>query len=119
MGLIYARGAFEISAIKLVAGLLIAYGIGMPFYLGMDVLVRVFYALGDGNTPFFFSVIGIGINILFDWFLVGGPTPWGNQMPFNFGAPGLVLATVAVNFFTCIALLLKLHFRLRSLPLQE
>ena len=119
VGLIYARGAFEISAIKLVAGLLIAYGIGMPFYLGRDVLVRVFYALGDGNTPFFFSVIGIGINILFDWFLVGGPTPWGNQMPFNFGAPGLVLATVAVNLFTCIALLLKLNFRLGELPLQE
>ena len=30
--------------------LLMAYGIGMPAYLGRDVLVRVFYALGDANN---------------------------------------------------------------------
>jgi putative peptidoglycan lipid II flippase len=29
-----------------------AYWLGMPAYLGRDVLVRVFYALGDVTTPF-------------------------------------------------------------------
>ena len=96
-----------------------AYGLGMPAYLGRDVLVRVFYALGDGNTPFRFSVAGIGLNVMFDWLLVGGPTPWGPQSPFNFGAPGLVLATVAINTLTCLALVLVLQRRLQALPLAH
>jgi len=119
VALIYARGAFDQQAVRLVTGLLMAYGVGMPAYLGRDVLVRVFYALGDGTTPFRLSMAGIGLNVLFDWLLVGGPTPWGPQLPFNFGAPGLVLATVAINLITCVALLLMLQRRLGGLPLRD
>jgi putative peptidoglycan lipid II flippase len=118
VALIYERGAFNASAAALVGGLLMAYGVGMPAYLGRDVLVRVFYALGDGTTPFRFSMAGIGLNAVFDWLLVGGPTPWGLQLPaLNFGAPGLVLATVGVNLLTCLGLLLALQRRLGGLPL--
>ena len=117
VALVYERGAFDANAAQLVTALLMAYGLGMPAYLGRDVLVRVFYALGDGNTPFRFSVAGIGLNVLFDWFLVGGPTPWGPQSPVNFGAPGLVLATVAINTLTCLALVIVLQRRLQALPL--
>lgn len=117
VALVYERGAFGAQAAQLVTALLMAYGLGMPAYLGRDVLVRVFYALGDGTTPFRFSVAGIGLNVIFDWLLVGGPTPWGPQSPFNFGAPGLVLATVAINTLTCAALLLMLQRRLQDLPL--
>ena len=63
--------------------------------------------------------IGIGLNVVFDWLLVGGPTPWGNQSPFNFGAPGLVLATVAINLLTCLALLVALQQRISGLPLRR
>ena len=119
VALFYARGAFESNAINLVSGLLVAYGLGMPAYLCRDLLVRVFYALGDGRTPFNLSVIGIGLNIIFDWILVGGPTPWGPQMPFNFGAPGNVLATDAINFLTCGSLLLSLKSRIKQVPLIE
>jgi putative peptidoglycan lipid II flippase len=118
VALVYERGAFDAGAAVLVGGLLMAYGVGMPAYLARDVLVRVFYALGDGTTPFRFSVAGIGLNVVFDWLLVGGPTPWGLQLPaLNFGAPGLVLATVAVNVITCLGLLLALRQRLGGLPL--
>ena len=119
VALVYERGAFDANAAQLVTALLMAYGLGMPAYLGRDVLVRVFYALGDGNTPFRFSVAGIGLNVMFDWLLVGGPTPWGPQSPFNFGAPGLVLATVAINTLTCLALVLVLERRLQALPLAH
>jgi putative peptidoglycan lipid II flippase len=119
VALVYERGAFNASAAALVGVLLMAYGVGMPAYLGRDVLVRVFYALGDGTTPFRFSMAGIGLNVIFDWLLVGGPTPWGLQVPaLNFGAPGLVLATVAVNVITCLGLLLALQQRLGGLPLR-
>ena len=40
-------------------------------------------------------------------------------MPFNFGAPGIVFATVAINFLTCSALLLRLKSRIKELPLKE
>ena len=119
VALVYERGAFDHQAAVIVTSLLMAYGFGMPVYLGRDVLVRVFYALGDGNTPFRLSVAGIGLNVIFDWLLVGGPTPWGQQLPaLNFGAPGLVLATVGVNAITCLALLLALQARLGGLPLR-
>ena len=119
VALVYERGAFDHQAAVIVTSLLMAYGFGMPVYLGRDVLVRVFYALGDGTTPFRWSVAGIGLNVIFDWTLVGGPTPWGQQLPaFNFGAPGLVLATVGVNAITCLALLLALQSRLGGLPLR-
>ncbi len=119
VALVYERGAFDHQAAVIVTSLLMAYGFGMPVYLGRDVLVRVFYALGDGTTPFRLSVAGIGLNVIFDWTLVGGPTPWGLQIPaFNFGAPGLVLATVGVNAITCLALLLALQSRLGGLPLR-
>ena len=118
--LIYQRGAFNSEAAQLVGGLLMAYGLGMPSYLARDVLVRVFYALGDAVTPFRWSMAGIGLNALFDWLLVGCPTPWGLQLPaLNLGAPGLVLATVTVNTITCLALLMALQGRLQALPLRR
>jgi putative peptidoglycan lipid II flippase len=120
VALIYERGAFNASAAQLVVGILMAYGVGMAAYLARDVLVRVFYALGDGNTPFRISMAGIGLNALGDWFLVGCPIPAGQLLPqFNFGAPGLVLATVGVNVISCLALLIALQRRLGGLPLTE
>ena len=120
VALVYERGAFDHRAATLVTSLLVAYGLGMPAYLARDVLVRVFYALGDANTPFRWSVGGIGLNAVFDWLLVGGPTPGvGLMMPrLYFGAPGLVLATVLVNIITCLGLLLVLQRRLNGLPLK-
>ena len=105
---VYQRGAFKSQASQLVASLLIAYGIGMFVYLARDVLVRVFYALGDGETPFRISIINILLNAVLDYFLVK-----------RFGAPGLILATVGVNFTSTVALLWLLDRKLRGLPLRE
>jgi putative peptidoglycan lipid II flippase len=105
---IYERGAFKSEASQLVASLLVAYGTGMFFYLGRDVLVRVFYALGDGNTPFRISIVNIFLNALLDYLLVS-----------RFGAPGLILATVGVNFTSTIALLWFLDRKLHGLPWRE
>jgi putative peptidoglycan lipid II flippase len=108
--LIYERYAFSQEAARLVAPVLIAYSLGMFVYLGRDVLVRVFYALGDGDTPFRISIINIGINALMDYVFVRF---------FDFGAPGLVYATVTVNVFSMVALLWILDRRLHGLNLKS
>ncbi len=106
--LVYQRGAFQAQASDLVASLLVAYSVGMFVYLGRDVIVRVFYALGDGNTPFRISLISIALNALFDWLLIQ-----------FLGAPGLVLATVGVNLFSLVVLTWILNRRLGGMPLGQ
>ena len=106
--LVYERSAFDADAAKITASVLIAYGVGMFVYLSRDLLVRVFYALGDGNTPFRISIVSILFNILFDFLFVK-----------PFGAPGLVLATIGVNVFSMMAMLWVLNKRLNGLGLKS
>ena len=113
---IYGHGAFDSRAAELVGGLLVAYGLGMPAYLARDVLVRAFYALEDAVTPFRIAVTSIGLNVVLDWGLTGGPTPAGQLLTFNFGAAGLVLATMGVNMMAALILMIRLKCHGRSLP---
>lgn len=106
--IVYEHGAFERRDSALVSSLLIANGIGMFVYLGRDVLVRVFYALGDGDTPFRISMINIFFNAVFDYLLIKA-----------FGASGLVLATVTVNCSSVLMLLFFLNRKLNGLPWRE
>ena len=103
---VYERYGFTADDSYLTASVLIAYASGMFFYLGRDVLVRVFYALGDAETPFRISVLNIFFNVLLDFIFVK-----------PFGAPGLILATVGVNIISMVMLLAILHRRLNGLPL--
>ncbi len=105
---VYERGAFKGTDSVLVSSLLIANGIGMFAYLGRDVLVRVFYGLGDGQTPFRISMVNIFLNALLDFLLIK-----------PFGASGLVLATVGVNCSSVLMLLFLLNRRLNGLPWRE
>ncbi len=105
---VYERGQFKPGDTPLVASVLMAYAVGMFVYLGRDVLVRVFYALGDGDTPFKISIVNIFLNAFFD-FLFYKP----------FGIVGIVLATVSVNILSVLALLYFLNRRLNGLPLLE
>jgi putative peptidoglycan lipid II flippase len=105
VSVVYERGRFDPELSALTASVLMAYAFGMFVYLSRDVLVRVFYALGDSTTPFRISLVNIGLNALFDYFLL------------PFGVPGLVMATVSVNVLSVIALVLVLDRRLGGLPL--
>jgi putative peptidoglycan lipid II flippase len=105
---VYERYAFRLEDSYLTAAVLTAYAVGMFFYLGRDVLVRVFYALEDADTPFRVSIVNIFLNAILD-FLLFRPL----------GAPGIVLATVFVNVISMIVFLAILHRRLSGLPLRE
>jgi len=105
---VYERYAFKLEDSYLTASVLIAYSVGMFVYLGRDVLVRVFYGLGDGDTPFRISIINIFLNAVLDFLLVK-----------PLGAPGLILATVCVNLISMVMLLWILNRKLNGLPLRE
>ncbi len=105
---VYERYAFKLEDSYLTASVLIAYSAGMFVYLGRDVLVRVFYGLGDGDTPFRISIINIFLNAVLDFLLVK-----------PLGAPGLILATVCVNLISMVMLLWILNRKLNGLPLRE
>jgi len=105
---VYERYAFDLEASYLTASILVAYSVGMFVYLGRDVLVRVFYGLGDADTPFRISVVNIFLNGVLDFFLIR-----------PFGAPGLILATVGVNVVSMVVMLWILNRRLNGLPLKE
>lgn len=107
---IYERGAFQKDESQLVSSLLIAYGTGMFVYLARDVLVRVFYALGDGETPFRISSINIFLNVVLAFCFIN---------VLNLGAPGLVLTTVGVNLSSTLMLLWFLHRKIHGLPWLE
>jgi putative peptidoglycan lipid II flippase len=106
--IVYERYAFDADASRLTATIFIAYASGMFVYLGRDVLVRVFYGLGDADTPFRISVVNIFLNAFLDFLLIR-----------PFGAPGLILATVGVNLVSMVVMLWILNRRLHGLPLKE
>jgi putative peptidoglycan lipid II flippase len=99
------RGAFKADDSQFLASILIASASGMFFFLGRDILVRVFYALGDGKTPFQVSIVNIFVNLTLD-FLLWKPL----------GAPGISLSTVGVNITTFTIFLIILNKRLHGLP---
>ena len=102
---VFQRGAFNSEAVFLVKNILIAYAVGIPFYLYRDLLVRTYYAIENPKLPFQLSFAGIILNVFFDWFLVGAPTiNFGNLSPYNFGVIGIILSSVIVNLIICIFL---------------
>ncbi len=103
---VYKRGNFDEDAVQLVSLLLMAYAVGMFVYLARDVMVRVFYSLGDGQTPFRISVANIAVNAILDYFL------------FNWMGPvGLVVATIGVNIVSLVAMTIFLDRKLGGLPI--
>ncbi|KAA8530186.1 hypothetical protein F0562_004895 [Nyssa sinensis] len=81
---LFERYAFDSAASALVSSLFLFYSLGSPFYIIRELLVAVFYALGDGRRPFLVSVGAISLNAILDWLFI---------FRFNFGAQGLALST--------------------------
>ena len=108
--LVFERGAFDYAATLKVKNILIAYAVGIPFYIYRDLLVRTYYSIEKTKFPFQLSLAGIMLNAFFDWFLIGAPIKnFGNLSPYNFGVVGIILSSGIVNFIACILLTLNLR----------
>ncbi len=102
---VFQRGVFNYEAVFLVKNILIAYAVGIPFYLYRDLLVRTYYLIEKPDLPFKLSLAGIILNIFFDWFLIGAPiNDVKNLFPYNFGVIGIILSSGIVNAIICVFL---------------
>ena len=106
--IVYKRGAFDNDSVEIVTWLLMAYGAGLFAYLARDIMVRVFYALGDGTTPFRISTINIIVNVILDYILIQ-----------SLGVAGLIIATTIVNISEIATMVILLNRQLGGLPLME
>ena len=115
--LVFQRGAFDNQAVFMVQKILIAYAVGIPFYLYRDLLIRFYYSIEKTKLPFQISLVGIILNIIFDWLLTGAPTiNNGNLLSFNYGAVGVVLSSGFVNLIVCSILSLRLSKNNYDIP---
>lgn len=103
---LFQRFAFDAYATATVSSLLVCYILGSPFYLVRDLIIRVFYALDDGQTPFQISIVAVVMNALLDWLFIS---------KMSFGAEGLVLATSLVNVVSMVTLLILLSKKIGGL----
>ena len=118
--LVFQRGAFNYEASLSVEKIIIAYAIGIPFYLIRDLIVRTYYILEKTKLPFKLSFAGIIINVFFDWALIGGPINEGlNLFSFNYGSVGIVLSSGIVNLIISAILLIKFQTNQITLPLKR
>ena len=64
VGLLFERGAFEVSSTEAVAWALAFYALGLVGHAGMEIIARAFYALHDTFTPVWVGGLAVGVNVV-------------------------------------------------------
>ncbi len=77
VALLFQRGAFGLQSVRLTAGALLYYGMGLWAFSTVRIVVMLFYALQDTATPVRTAVIAIAFNavcgvVLMRWMGYGG-----------------------------------------------
>lgn len=106
--ILFGRGAFTKKAISNTSTALFYYSLGIIWFGIREVLSRAFFALGDSRTPMTNAIVGVGINIFFNFVL-------SKYM----GIGGLALATSVSAIITSILLIISLRKKIGSSGLNE
>lgn len=99
---VFERGAFTAEATKITATALFYYSIGMVGYAVCEVLNKSFYAISDGKTPMVISVLGIAVNFIMAFLLVG---------LLKMGVAGLALSSGVSSLFMGALLMFMMNKR--------
>ena len=67
--LIFSYGKFNEEAVKITAECLLYYSLGLLFYVGVQLVSKAYYAMGDNKRPAKFSITAIIMNIVFKLFI--------------------------------------------------
>ena len=84
---LFQRGAFDTEATLITGQILAILNLSLMAYALRDMLVRVFYALGDSKIPFYSSFVSVVLVAVLDYFLI----PW-------LGDCGVAATTTIVTF---------------------
>lgn len=98
ISVLYLRGKFTISDVKLVSEALILYSPTMVAYGVRDVLNRAFYSAKDTKTPMIYSIVGVVINVVLSAILYK-----------YMSVPGLTLASSISATVITVMLLIKMN----------
>jgi len=93
IGGLFAYGAFDPARITPVAGVLVAYGLGIPAFILAKIFQPAFYAAHDPKTPLKISFGTIGINLVASIMLM--------QV---LGVAGLALATSLASWVSVLVM---------------
>jgi putative peptidoglycan lipid II flippase len=98
--LLYQRGEWQAPATDMVVSALLFFVPSIIFYIGRDLITRVFYALQDSKTPYKVAVLAIFIKAFLDWLLV-------IVIPMKVSGISLATSIITVFNLTLLAILLR------------
>ncbi|MFL0194615.1 murein biosynthesis integral membrane protein MurJ [Clostridium sp. WILCCON 0269] len=107
VNIIFRRGAFTLHAANLTSSALFFYCPAMIAYGIRDILNKAFYSIKDVKTPMINSFIGIGLNIIINFFVI-------KYMQVS----GLALATSISAIITTLLMMWKLNKKLQGIKLR-
>lgn len=99
---VFERGAFTAESTNITATALFYYSFGMAGYAVCEVLNKSFYAIQDGKTPMYTSVMGVIVNLL-------GAFVFTRLL--NMGVGGLALASAISSVAIGIGLMVMINKR--------
>jgi putative peptidoglycan lipid II flippase len=108
MHVLFERGAFTRSVTVLTADILLAYTVGLVFYISNRILVLVFYAMHDTWTPMRTGMLAVGVNLTASILLMQ-----------HLGAAGLALATAVASATNLLLLFTSLRRRIGLLGMGK
>lgn len=102
--LIFSYGKFDEVAVKITSEALLFYSLGLIFYVGVQLVSKAYYAIGDNKKPARYSITAIIINIILNCIFIK-----------TMQHKGLALATAlssGVNFLLLFINYTKLYIKL-------
>jgi putative peptidoglycan lipid II flippase len=105
---LFERGAFTRPVTLLTADILLAYTLGLVFYICNRILAPAFYAMQDTWTPMRTGMLAVGANIGASLLLMQ-----------HFGAAGLALATAVASATNFLLLLRYLRRRIGPMGMRR
>ena len=106
--IIFMRGAFDVEAVKSTGQVLFFYSFGLLAFSIKDVMINVYYAIGDSKTPMVNSIIALAINTAMNLMVVR-----------RLGHSGLALATSVSGIITLVILALDLRKKIGSMGYRK
>ena len=99
---LFGYGAFATSMISPTAQVLMAYALGIPFFVMAKIFQPAFYAADDPQTPLKISIFTVIFNLIASLILMR-----------YLGAAGLALATAAASMLSVLIMMIVLYRRAR------